>query len=265
MNDETNDNLIDRYIQGRMKPSEEQEFRRLLELDPQLSALLAADGVLKETIRRDREAIPEEHPQIYTHFLGLLATSAPVGGALAGKGAATAATTTGKGTLLGSLVGSTMVKAVVATVGVVAVAIGTYVAVPRSSQNGDKGTPAQEQRVAPTSEHTTILPTTPAVEENVQTPTAVPNTTLRREHEVRENGGAIHERTTAPDDGPLNDVREMNPVGASETHASDPVVVPTNPSVETAERKTEVSPKTEAPAKVIRSNKVRTKVVIKTP
>lgn len=268
MNDELNDNLIDRYIHGRMKPSEEQEFQQLLKLDPQLRALLDADQLLRETVRKDRDAIPEENPQIYTHFLGLLAATAPVGGALAGaKGAATAATTTGKGTLLGTIVGSTAIKTVVATIGVIGVAVGTYVAVPRSSGSGEKeatGTTVQERRFDPKAEAPPVLSTESPVEQSRPTPEVRQSLPPVTENDVKEQRSKSPEHVSVTDDRSGKNVSEQVPSSVPDVREIAPTVVPES-SADASGREPDVPAEMPTSAKVIRSNKVKTKVMIETP
>ncbi len=134
MNGDMHDRIIDKFLNGEMKPSEEQEFRMLLDLDPELRTLMQADAVLRDGVRKDAEALPEESPKVYTHFLGLLAATAPAGGGIAAGGSAgksAAGLTAGaKGSLTATIAGSALMKTMVAVIGAAGLAIGTYLAVP---------------------------------------------------------------------------------------------------------------------------------------
>ena len=72
------DAIIDRYINGQMAPAEEADFRRLVELDPELRRLFEADLRMVETMRREHEALEGvEHAESYSRFLMGLAASVP--------------------------------------------------------------------------------------------------------------------------------------------------------------------------------------------
>jgi hypothetical protein len=72
------DAIIDRYINGRMNPAEEADFRKLLELDGELRRLLEADRRMVATMRAEREALERiDHAESYSRFLMGLASSVP--------------------------------------------------------------------------------------------------------------------------------------------------------------------------------------------
>lgn len=159
MNHDAYDRIIDRYLNGEMKPEEEREFQELMKLDPDLNTMFAADAVVGRVLTNDRETLPQERPEAYAHFLGLLATSVPAAQQMAAsKSAAASASKTaplakggasaiagGKGTIMGSLLAGGAIKAIVATVAAVGLAVGTYFVVPAILDHGQK--PAVEQQI----------------------------------------------------------------------------------------------------------------------
>jgi|GEM_PF-5231204 len=79
------DRIIDRYINGQMKPAEEEDFRKLLELDDELRRLFEADQRMSATLLKERGALASlDHPESYSRFLMGLAASVPSGGELSG-------------------------------------------------------------------------------------------------------------------------------------------------------------------------------------
>lgn len=72
------DMIIDRYINGEMAPAEEADFRKLLELDPDLRRLFEADQRIAATLRKEREIlVGVDHAESYSRFLMSLAASVP--------------------------------------------------------------------------------------------------------------------------------------------------------------------------------------------
>ncbi len=85
--------VIDRFVNGEMRPAEERDFMTLMELDPELDRLFKAERVVQSTMTNDREALARiDHSEGYARFLNGLASSVrgkvPQGGMLpAGSGA----------------------------------------------------------------------------------------------------------------------------------------------------------------------------------
>ena len=175
MKESREDRIIERYINGEMRPDEERDFRALLEMDEELRRKMEAEKVVQRVLRQDREEMQHEESGSYARFLAALATSVPAAeGALvqsmtgssstAGSSAAAGSATGGLATagsaglstgfLPGLLAAGGVVKGIVATLAAVTVATGIYVASP-----GEKSSDEREPAAA-TATPTHVLPMT---------------------------------------------------------------------------------------------------------
>jgi hypothetical protein len=120
--------LIERYISGRMGQAEQREFLARAEHDPALRRMLKAEQVIGSAIAHDRAAIPLVGMEPGAKVLAKLAATNP-----AGVGAATGtAATAGAGSAVAgsSLLGTMFAKIVLGVVGIVGVAVGTFMIAP---------------------------------------------------------------------------------------------------------------------------------------
>ena len=136
MNRQMRNRIIDRYVNGEMSPRESHDFQELLRVDSDLRRLYEEERMIGGSLAGDRESLPEPSPKVYAGFLAALAaSSAPGAGSAAGSsavagesvaGSAAAASGTGS---LGAFLAGGVAKAVSVAVAVVAVSVGTYIAV----------------------------------------------------------------------------------------------------------------------------------------
>jgi len=107
------DAIIDLYMNGRMTPADEQEFRRMLDVDPALRRAFETERAISGALLRDRAALPPVDPESRTKLLAALA-SAPVPEGLPSSG-----TSAGSGSSIVMALKGAVAVAVVA--GIVAV------------------------------------------------------------------------------------------------------------------------------------------------
>ncbi|MCE7936136.1 MAG: hypothetical protein DYG96_16320 [Chlorobi bacterium CHB2] len=134
MNKATNEQL-DRYLFGEMPPAEQQQFLAEAASDPETARAIAAEQRIEETLRADRNSIPDNHALTRQKMLALAAaTPAADGGASGGThgGGAGAAS---QGAWLGK-----MIVGAVAAIGVVGGII--WLASPGDSQEAANPAPA---------------------------------------------------------------------------------------------------------------------------
>ncbi|MBK8912816.1 MAG: hypothetical protein IPM61_16025 [Chlorobi bacterium] len=134
MNKATNEQL-DRYLFGEMPPAEQQQFLAEAASDPETARAIAAEQRIEETLRADRNSIPDNHALTRKKMLALAAaTPAADGGASGGThgGGAGAAS---QGAWLGK-----MIVGAVAAIGVVGGII--WLASPGDSQEATNPAPA---------------------------------------------------------------------------------------------------------------------------
>jgi hypothetical protein len=193
MKNDAYDRIIDRYLNGQMNRTEEEDFFRLIALDDELRTMFAAENLIKQTTRKDAETVGKAPAESYTNFLAALAV---VGGAAATAGAAsataatsatatsaTAATTasTAGGSFFGAMFAGGAIKAVIAAVGMAAIGTGVYMASPLSDTTTAprKGAPAHERTINDVTIPTpTPLSSSEKASENIEQ-TAAASTTSR--------------------------------------------------------------------------------------
>jgi hypothetical protein len=151
MKESMEDRIIERYLNGQMRPEEEREFRALLELDPDLRRRMDAETIVQRALEHDRAEIQHEESGSYARFLAALATSVPAAeGALlqsaggssastASAGSSAAGLATGStgalsGGLIPALMASGVAKGIIGVVAAVTMATGVYVATPKSGE-----------------------------------------------------------------------------------------------------------------------------------
>lgn len=147
MKESMEDRIIERYLNGEMKPQEERDFRALLELDPALRLRMEAEKIVQQTLEKDREQIHHEESGSYSRFLAALATSVPAaeGALIHGSASSTsssvagsASTAAGAGSgafssgVITSLLAGSLGKGLLAVAIVATMATGVYVATPAS-------------------------------------------------------------------------------------------------------------------------------------
>lgn len=142
------DGAIERYVNGTMPPGEQNEFMSRLEWDGNLRRAVDAELLIRTSVQTSRVSAPAPSVESRARFLTMLATVAPEPAAVTTVDPATTAATAGKGgSLMNAVAGSGIVKGVLATVASVAVAIGTIVILPESSDREGMG--AGKERNAP--------------------------------------------------------------------------------------------------------------------
>jgi hypothetical protein len=66
------DRIVERYLNGSMSTSEEQEFLCRVERDPELRHALSVEQAIDRTLRKDRNALPDEDREARTYVLTML-------------------------------------------------------------------------------------------------------------------------------------------------------------------------------------------------
>ena len=151
MNGSGRDEMIERYLDGRLNRRELAEFLRRLDTDRELRRAVEVERAIRTTLLKDRAALPAEDRQSRAHLLSLLATLSPAAqqGALTSAQAVAgsqAASSTGVGS---GLLGGALAKGVVAAVGT-ALAVATAIFVPQlfDAPESVRPTPVVERKVA---------------------------------------------------------------------------------------------------------------------
>lgn len=147
MKESMEDRIIERYLNGQMRPEEERDFRALLEIDPELRRRMDAEKIVQQALEHDRAEIEPEQSASYARFLAALATSVPAaegtllqssGGSSAstagstGAGAATGGSGALSGGFASTLLAGGMAKGILGVVAAVTMAAGVYIATPES-------------------------------------------------------------------------------------------------------------------------------------
>lgn len=76
--------LVERYLNGRMTPTEARDFQLRLESDPRLRQLLRDEQQIEQALRRDSESIPKLGSQRLEKFVKANAGKGPSGPGIAG-------------------------------------------------------------------------------------------------------------------------------------------------------------------------------------
>jgi hypothetical protein len=134
--------MVERYLDGAMDAAEEREFVERMNVDAPLRRLVEADRALMNGVRKEMAAMPARTAEPGARLLAQLAATPPT------------ATVTGGSVGTALLTGGT-VKVLVAAVGVVGIAVGTFLIAPLMRQE-----PATTSSPARTADS---LPATPAL------------------------------------------------------------------------------------------------------
>lgn len=113
MNKATNEQL-DRYLFGEMPPAEQQQFLAEAASDPETARAIAAEQRIEETLRADRNSIPDNHALTRQKMLALAAATPAADGGTSGGTHGGGAGTASQGAWLGK-----MIAGAVAAIGVV--------------------------------------------------------------------------------------------------------------------------------------------------
>jgi hypothetical protein len=225
MNSGANDRIIERFLNGEMGPSEERDFRRLLELDDDLRASLEAENLIRQTLRRESELLAEAPADSYTNFLALLATAGAVGAAAGGATAAKAATVAksaaaakaggamaggaaAQGSATTAILAGTAVKAITAAVAVAAVGTGVYVA---SSGHGTKQT-LKEPRAIERQVTITPAPMPQPAGQSMQLSPSDSLPEVAAAPSLQREGDSMASRPAGPTKAVASDARKTSPV-----------------------------------------------------
>jgi hypothetical protein len=162
MKESMEDRIIERYLNGEMRPEEEKEFRELLELEPELKRKMDAERIVQRALEHDRAEIQPEESGSYARFLAALATSVPAAEGVLMQGAASSSTTTGvagstaaatgsagalSGGFASAFLATGLAKGLTAIALVATMATGVYVATPSAEQQNETRPAAIERSV----------------------------------------------------------------------------------------------------------------------
>jgi hypothetical protein len=180
MHEDARDTIVNRYVNGRMSPAEEEEFLRMAGNDPQLRHLVRAERIVRGSALRWRESIAGTAGDPPPALMARLAATAP-GSAMPASETSPAPRT--------SIPGGRVARALMAILGIGGLAIGTFVVAPllespkaapyveRTTSRGDgvssAGAPDPGPARPGSSPQTLSAPVTPV------TPTPEPHATVR--------------------------------------------------------------------------------------
>jgi|GEM_PF-3054899 len=137
---------IERYLNGTMSPTEQNEFRGRLERDQTLRRAVDAEMLIRRSVRSERSSMPAPSAAARARFLAMVATVVPESSAPPQPAAEPA----GGGSLAGSIAGGGIAKGIIATVAAVTVTIGAIMLLPGRGDRGNTGgTPPDVEIVQP--------------------------------------------------------------------------------------------------------------------